>query len=388
MLGTKKIQAQIPINDSAWVLQTAHSDEFNNSYLDTTIWTHANYWPPYTDTPWLGDGASVNYRHNISFVYNPGLASGVLKMKVDSLIQSKWIKIKPSSRGLIPDSGITVVYEGERIWTNYQYKYGYLEAHARYPKNHLYPWAALWLFNNFDSTDITSSWYNEIDICENADISSDSGYTSTNIHVNKNIINYGTDTAYWVNTDSVVTYKQPGIADTNFHTYSVQWDPGQVIYYLDGTPIRRETKNLPTHGMGLNIEAKVFPWDVLLPADWDRNTTNPGDVTHQYYLWNLGPTGFPSPSYFEVDYVRYYQLNTACSTAKTICNPIADYDTGSNKRAVYQSITTGGISCNPTFNTSNGFTLRATDYVEMGAGTTINPNGSGQFSVIIQSCPQ
>jgi hypothetical protein len=58
------------------------------------------------------------------------------------------------------------------------------------------------------------------------------------------------------------------------------------------------------------------------------------------------------------------------------------------RRAVEKNITTKTVGSNiPVFNLSDNCTLRATDYVILDAGTTINATGTGQFSVIITPCP-
>ena len=388
LLSTKNIKAQIPVNDSAWIKQTSFSDEFNASYLDTThLWAHGF-------EGWQGDGAAVYYTTNLSFT------GTTLKIKCDSLPPSKWVTKKDKTKSLFPDSMVSYAYTGDRIWTdtNHLIKYGYIEINAKFPKYHSFEWPAFWMWSDtVNCADSTKSFYNEIDMVENAGNISYHGQSGSNILVNAltpdcshlNNINFGRITNPQTNNAPLL--------DTNFHKFAIQWDPGALTYYYDDIPWRTITTNVPKHAQSITLEFRPYPWSVILPPNWDRDP-NPvywydqtGDFhTHQYNVWDsLRPTGFNlGPKYFEIEHLYCYKLNTQCSNTKTICNPITDYDTGANKRAVYKSITAGGTSCTPTFNTSNGFTLRATDYVILDVGTTVNPNGSGQFSVIIQSCPQ
>lgn len=182
---------------------------------------------------------------------------------------------------------------------------------------------------------------------------------------------------------------------SNFHKYAAQWDTTKVVYYIDDVPVRTIINSssdinpaltpTPTHYMFVILENKVDPWHTILPSGWD--------LVHCYPPFTQGPTGFPTPQYFEIDYMRYYKLtagNTGCTTAPAnLCSP-SDYD-----RKVYKSITTNN-TCSPNFNPSNAagsYTLRATDYVLLDAPTgtnsiTINPTGTGYFAIDIVPCPQ
>lgn len=366
-------KGQIPSNDSAWVKQTTLSDEFNESYLDTVnLWTHANFWWPFADVGWPGDGASLNYTHNVI------MTGTTLKLKLDTLSPNVLEK------NYCGDS-VYYAYQGERIWSKTaSYKYGWLEISAKYPIGYYAPWVAFWLWNANDSGSVGNCsnpppfFYNEIDIAENGGWDSRHKNTGTNIHVNTAIPPCGTWFSGADVTDDILSIINTPGDTTSFHKYSVQWDTTKTVYYIDNVPVRTLTDTLPHYGMFAILEIKADPWNIILPSNWSDTV---GGCYHTY-AYDTSGTGFPN--YLQVDYMRYYKLIGDCNTALTLCTP-NDYD-----RKVKKSITTNN-SCTPTFNPStwnSSYTLRATDYVTLDVGTTINPTGTGYFAIDILPCPQ
>ena len=352
--------AQIPVNDAGWILQPNLSDEFDSAYLNLTRWSYTDNWP--------ANGAEINYVRNL-IMTGTGVGNGTLKIKADTLIPN--VAVYPSNNGYNPPDTVHYAYQGGHINTNDTiYKYGYIEISAKFPVGHYDAWPAFWLWSGNCTT-----FYNEIDIAENGGGDSRWGNTGTNMHVY-----YETHDSCswdWPTTENYQRiYHTPPLDTSIFHKYAAQWEPNTVIYYIDDLPVRTIYKpdSTPTHNMGVILNFCIDPWNTILPTDWDPS---------KHHTYNYDTTGTDFPQYFEIDYMRYYKLNADCSTDKTICNPGADY----SSRAVEKTITTGG-SCSPTFNTSDGYTLRATDYVILDAGTTINADGSGQFSVIVTPCPQ
>jgi beta-glucanase (GH16 family) len=51
----------------------------------------------------------------------------------------------------------------------------------------------------------------------------------------------------------MIPFKSGTIAD--YHTYEIQWRPGEVSWLIDGNLVRRETKNIPTHPMNFYLNA-------------------------------------------------------------------------------------------------------------------------------------
>ncbi|MBI2272115.1 MAG: glycoside hydrolase family 16 protein [Bacteroidetes bacterium] len=321
---------QIPVNDPAWTLQSSVSDDFTGTSLNASKWTKVGDSIP-------GHGLEMMYYRNVT------VAGGRLKIKADTLLWNA-----PYTGGAYTPYH----YQSGEIISQSTYKYGYIEINAKFPTGNKLYWPAFWYWNSYCAG---NGWYEEVDICENGETESfDQHSMGTNFHI-QYTPNCGTDLTRGVSITGLPQLNQA------YHKYALQWNPGGVYFYFDDSLVRPPNPSLdppvPSHALMVDLDFYVNPWVSPRPA-------------------------FTSDS-LVVDYVRYYTLNTAgCLTDKTICTPATDYST----RGVYKTITAGGVSCTPTFNTSNQYTLRATDSVLLDQGTLINSDGSGQFSIIIEPC--
>lgn len=356
-LGIQIAKSQIPVNDPAWHLQDSASEEFNSN-LDFTIkWYNQYQFGP------LNNGAEYNYPANL-------IQTGTtLKIKADTLVPS--VHHSPSDYAYPDSSGVTYVYQGGALWSRSNtYHFGYIEISAKYPTSYYPYWPAFWLWSKDCSAQ--PPYTDEIDIAENLSPISKNGYqVGTDIHLHVP----GTDCKGSNHSSSngwVIDV--PFLLSSGFHKYAVEWWPDKVIWYIDDAPVRTiydpTGASIPQHAMAVILNFAIDPWNAYLPADWV-------DITNEGH----SPTLFPQ--YFEIDYLRYYKLDADCNNDLSICTPSSDYNT----RAVEHSITTGG-NCSPNFNTSDNYILRATDYVVLDAGTTINASGSGSFAIEITSCPE
>jgi beta-glucanase (GH16 family) len=78
-------------------------------------------------------------------------------------------------------------------------------------------------------------------------------------------------------------------ASDGFHTYAVEWDPDQIIFYLDGV----ETQRSPT------------PADMHKPMYMIANLALGGD-------WAGTPdASTPFPAKFSIDFIRAYRFGRA-----------------------------------------------------------------------------
>jgi len=135
-----------------------------------------------------------------------------------------------------------------------------------------------------------------------------------------------------------------------------------MYFFFDDSLVRTvSSTDVPKHAMYLIFDIYVNPWYAFI-------------------------TPMP-PADFIIDKFNYYTLNTDCDSI-TISNPSADYYNAIPARAIEKTITTKTVSgVSPTFNLSDSCTLRATDYILLDEGTTINSIGPGQFSAIVMPCP-
>jgi len=353
-------KSQIPANDPAWHLQTGSSEEFNSSLDFTNKWYNQYPFGP------LNNGAEYNYPANL-------IQTGTtLKIKVDTLVPS--VHHSPSVYADPDYLGVTYVYQGGAIWSRSKdYHFGYLEISARFPTSYYPYWPAFWLWSKDCSAQ--PPYTDEIDIAENGAYNSENGYmVGTNYHLHiPGTDCYGPDHS----TSDEETKDVPFLLSSGFHKYAIGWWPDRLIWYIDDSPVRTiydpTGASIPQHAMAAILNFAIDPWYAYLPSDWNDESITPHG--------NRSPTFFPQ--YFEIDYLRYYKLDTDCNNDITICTPSSDY----SSRAVERSISTGG-GCSTTFNTSDSYVLRATDYVLLDVGTTINANGSGYFAIEVAACPE
>lgn len=362
--------AQIPVNDPSWTLQpsTAYggTDEFNAS-LDTT-----NKWFPHYPWGTYKGQAEMDYPSNL-------IDTGTtLKIKADTLYPPVR-KFNDIFHVGPPDDSVTVVYQGGNLQSrrdsvgNELYKFGYLEIYAKMPQDSIYPiWPAFWLW----SAACTPLFYNEIDILEN---SCGDTYYGNVMGTNWHIFDWGDCDSNGTTENGLQIFNLPFHLHDAFHKYAIEWGPDRIIYYLDDVPVRTHYDatgvTVPQQAMSVILNLAIDTYNAWLPADWNV-----------FPHLNLTPTSYPQ--YFEIDYLRYYKLKASsatCGTDLTICTPTINY----SGREVEKTIKTGG-TCSPTFNgttTATSYTLRATDYVLIDEGTSVNPSGTGYFAIEIMACP-
>ncbi len=362
------VKSQIPpIADPAWIIQTSTSEEFDSPLNFATKWFNQYPWGP------INNGAEYNYTTNL-------IETGTsLKIKADTLILSI-LPHFPSYYSNPYSAGVTFNHQGGVLQSrNYDYHFGYIEIEAKFPESGCWPlWPAFWLW----SQDCATPFYDEIDIAEMGANDAFEGHTmGTNIW----LYDYGNCTPPGTTQrQNPLSISGLPLLNDAVHKYAVEWCPDRVIWYFDDTPVRTVYDptgiDIPQHAMEVILNFAISPWDAWLLSDWNNLSLNPKLPT-----CFAVPPNTPTPKYFEINYLRYYKLNidNNCNTDLFICNPSTDY----SSRAVEKSITTGG-SCSLTFNTSDSYTLRASTYILLDEGTTINSNSSGFFAIIPMPCPQ
>jgi beta-glucanase (GH16 family) len=235
--------AASPPEKDGWSL-TFH-DEFDGTRLDTQKWadhyyhgrTHANneleYYAP--DGYRVGDGM-------LRFIAKPVPAK-----------ERSGTEGKPYTSGMIEGSG------------KFAQKYGWFEIRTRIPKGKGY-WPAFWLLP------VAREWPPEIDILEIL------GHEPATIYF----------TTHWrdaqrKHAEDGHKWKGPDFS-ADFHTFAVDWEPGLIIWYVDGIERARTEKGVPSEPMYIIANLAVGgDW----PGKPDQATVFPG--------------------YMDIDYVRVYQ---------------------------------------------------------------------------------
>jgi len=264
--------AQTPVNDLNWQLDTAKSDEFNETVLDSAKW-HA------LDCP---SGDCCNWGGGTSFQKGNAIDSaGML-----------WLRSDGPAGAPIPCSRNTFVTGGVTSDSS-NYSYGYFEMSAKLPgftdKSGIVHadkfWPAFWMFYN-----PYCSIHNEIDImdeccCAYRDAETTGsgwGYSLT-----------GADTC------QVVSFGNTHISNVPlcnaFHKFALEWNTNKIIFYRDDTPYF-EMYNNPH--MAMNPQKIVMDLQISSSC-------------------NFYP-GTPFPQYMQIDYFRYYTLKEDCSTSAVL----------------------------------------------------------------------
>lgn len=375
--------AQVPSNDSAWIIQTSLSDEFNSAYIDSASKWYKHYGNFISTNPdiTLANGAELNFSRNLI------MTGSTLKIKADTL--SPNITVTDTNKLVygysVPIGGgmrgpLTFAYQGGVLVSqSTNYKFGYLEIYAKFPSRKFSLWPAFWIQGSGCGA---NHYVNEIDIAECSALNTYKGnHMGNNFYVTANHCNY----------DSI-EYSQygypPEYSDIvlpvdslsgGFHKFALSWEPKSFTYLFDDAPTWTVTdptgQSVPQNGLHVFLNFCVQAGTALLPSNWVGVISDPP------------PCKVPTkwPQYFEIDYFRYYKLGLDCSSPQAICTP-SNYN-----RMIKKSITVGGGSCTPVYSPStwNGsYTLRATDYIIIDEGTTINPSGTGYFVALTMACPQ
>jgi beta-glucanase (GH16 family) len=252
----EELESRIALNAPGTGWNLVFDDEFTGSAIDTSKWTIGKAWSGADGT--RGDG--------LAYITND-----------DVIVSNGTLKLHNEKRDVVgPQTGTVYHYTTGYIQTSAHFRaaYGYFEIRAKVPTNVGQGiWPAFWMLGN--------GWPPEMDIAE---------WITSGNNFHQGL--YGMD-RHWHDYHTFTPFP------TGFHTYSMQWSPGQEIYYVDGQP--RLTVNgsyVPSQGMYLILSNGI-------------NTTSPP----------TGSTRFPND--FEVDYVRVYQQAGA---GGTIVNP--DFEAG------------------------------------------------------------
>jgi beta-glucanase (GH16 family) len=254
--------ADPPGNQSDWIM--TFSDEFNGNTLDHTKWGTT-----------YRLGARTNNDELEWYVDNAHLVSdGTLKLIA---------KYETAQTGFPYTSGMisSKVDSGSPYIVNFSSTYGYFESRIKVPSGNG-TWPAFWLLP------APGGWPPEIDIME---IHGEhiQAYSMTN----HRSCDYPLVGGGWCDLTGFA-YQLPvndGDFSTSFHTFGVDWEPGLIIWYLDGVERFRTTNYVPV-----------------------VNLDDPGGVTGMYIIANLAIGGgghIPIPAEFpkqmEIDYIKVYQ---------------------------------------------------------------------------------
>jgi beta-glucanase (GH16 family) len=219
--------------ESQWVL--AWSDEFDGTTVDHSKWNVLDTAAP---------------RNNELEYYTPEAVSvkdGYLRIRTD----------KRSYKGMDYTSGAL------HTRFKYDFLYGKVEIHARLPKGQGI-WPAHWM----PPSDHASPY--EIDIMEML------GHEPNKIYLTHHWLG-------WIPQQYTGTYVGPDYSKA-FHTFTVEWEPGKITWYIDGVERFSSTSHVQETPAYLYVNTAVGGnW----PGSPDETTV--------------------FPQFHDIDYVRVYQ---------------------------------------------------------------------------------
>jgi len=312
---------QTPSNDLNWALDSAKSDEFNSTSINTSKW-HI------LDCP---GGDCCNYGGGTAFEKgNVSDSGGLLRLRTDGpgFAPIPCNRETYATAGIVSDSGY--------------YSYGYFEIYAKLPGFYsngnpcgrkFYP--AFWTaYQKVDSSCVVI--HNEIDILE----PSGAQYANANRNVCGWWFQNGHCGAYKV---IQAIYNSSVPLFTGFHKYAVEWTPNSMVFFFDDMPF---VENYNSPAMIMN------PQQVFIDQQLSDSSVHFCD-------------GITFPQYMSVDYFRYYKLNLDCGTSSVL---LTNTDLAAYVYSVKSDITFG--------NGTNSISLNSTDKKYFRAVNTITINGT------------
>lgn len=262
-------QPQDSVDQTKWKL--TWSDEFNGNKVDATKWNYNNGF------------LNLNEEKQVYKSENATVDNGVLK-----------ITAKKEETTI---DGVTHDYSSSRMVSKGRHaqKYGKVEVRAKLPVGKSL-WPAIWMLpENDEYTGWPSS--GEIDIMESR------GSVPNQVW---GTLHYGDKRPD--NTQSGDSYTFPeGESINDFHTYGIEWQPGEMRWYVDG-------KLYQTQDNWFTIDPKTGE-KYAFPAPFDKEFHLILNLALGGWYDGVGPNLEVDDSIFqggkeyamEVDYVRFYE---------------------------------------------------------------------------------
>lgn len=317
------LQAQQPSTDPHW--QLSFTEDFNT--LNTSKWHAKHNYDAY-------GAATMNPLVHLNTPANARVQSGNLIIqlnKADYSCPPEALNTYGCEKQAV--TGQTYSYTSGYVESVAQnFRYGYVEARIRVPETFGINSAFWTLLRDGDSP------YSEIDIFEMLPGINKYGFPYHDRYIMTSNVHYR------INGQPAEEPGTNGVSDyTQYHIYSMEWSPEQIIWYVDYKEVRR--------------------------------IANPGVWKPQKIIFSMGfydadnslPPANLLPSAMYIDWFRYYRLKTDCTVPFQVCafNPAA-YD---NK--VKKSISIGGNGCVNSLAAYSSTMLRAAESIDISGDFTV-----------------
>ena len=286
--GTPKI---IPSVKNMSVRVLTFSDEFNGSALDRTKWATEYGFDTFCEVanpPPPGVPSYCNRSNNNEKEWYidsaPRLENGVLKLVAQ---KNDCSGDNLPDRNYAPYSCTNFPYLSGMISTHNKFSqlYGYFEARMKIPNGQGF-WPAFWIIPQLPPSPSPAGYYwpPEVDIMEMDGLQTH--YVHMANHYSGEYPDPGSELNGWPYGGSHSSIYNGPDYSTGFHIYAIDWEPGVIIWYIDGierfrnlTHIPPGTVNPPEYGgdmqlilnlaIGGNFVGNVLPLDSDLPNSLD-----------------------------------------------------------------------------------------------------------------------
>ena len=234
----------------------AFAEEFNGNGIDSDKWNTRYLWGP----NWTINNEQQYYvdtNSNPDFGYDPFVFDGK-HLSITADRTPGYLKASANNKSYV--SGTLTTYN------KFKMRYGYVEMRAKMPKGQGL-WPALWLLHHKQN-----GARPEIDIMEFLGNDVDTVY---NVYHHYRGSNLRSTPSYEVNGPDYTA---------GFHTFGVKWEPGSIVWYVDGKEANRyESGDVSNEDMYILV-------NLALGGAWGGNVD--------------GSTPFPAR--YTIDYVRAY----------------------------------------------------------------------------------
>lgn len=216
------------------------ADEFDGNTLDTSKWIDS-----------YPHGRRTHYNNELEYYAPDGWKVGGGNIRFAA--EKRSMGGKNYTSGMISSYG------------KFRQKYGWFEMRARLPKGQGV-WPAFWLLPD------TNKWPPEIDIMEV--VGHEPNVILMTTHWGQDFQSRRLHTEKWTGPDF----------SADFHTFALEWNPKEIIWYVDGTERHRFNKHIPQE-----------PFYVI------ANLAIGGDLP------GMPDETTPFPSEMDIDYIRVYE---------------------------------------------------------------------------------
>lgn len=233
------------------------------------------------------------------------------------------------------DEDAELPYTSARLNSRHKgdFKYGRIEVRAKMPRGQG-SWPAVWMM---PTDEVYGGWpkSGEIDIVEAVNLGTltEEGEQETRVY---GTLHYGRDAPN--NSSSGKAYTLPNGANPadGFHTYAIEWQEGEIRWYVDGYLYQTQTQSLPrrnSRGELIGLRHRGWFAEFFNQATGDLEVVyGPQPFDQRFHLllnlavggnWpeNVNELGIDADAFangqtFEIDYVRVYECASNPNTGR------------------------------------------------------------------------